>query len=131
MSGGMGGMGTARYFMKQEDKRVDRLLQRHRHRVERKARRAGAEQQMVEARLDEVEADLGRTLLLTMSVNHLLMRHGVLTAAELDEVARDVDLADGVADGKLNPAVVRPRAATPSSADTPEDFLRQLEREGP
>ena len=130
MSGGMGGMGTARYFMNQEDERVDRLLDRHRRRVERKARRAGAGEQMAEARLDEVEADLGRTLLLAMSVNQLLMRKGVLTAAEIEEVARQVDLADGVADGKLNPAAVRPPTASDATAETPEDFLRQLEQEG-
>jgi hypothetical protein len=126
--GGISGMGTAIYFMKKEDERIDRLHQRRRRRMERKARRAEAGHEMAEARLDEVEADLGRTVLLAMTVNQLLLEKGVLTQAEIDSVGREVDLVDGVADGKLNPAFVRPPTAS-MPAETPEDFLRQLERE--
>ena len=130
MLGGVGYAGLARYFKNKEEERINQMLERHRRRMERKARRAGAGQRMVEARLDEVEADLGRTVLLTMTVNQLLLQKGVLTEAEIDWVARHMDLADGVADGRLDPAVVRPQTATRQAAETPEDFLRQLEQEG-
>jgi hypothetical protein len=129
MLGGVGYAGLARYFKNKEEERINDLLHRHRQRMQRKARRAGAEQEMTEARLDEVEADLGRTVLLAMTVNHLLQQKGVLTEAEIDWVAREVDVLDGIADGKLNPAVVRPKTAAKPMAKTPEEFLRQLEQE--
>jgi len=126
---GLGGWGTALYFMKKEDERIDRLVQRHRQRMARKGRRMADGQQAVEGRLDEVEVDLGRTLMLTMAVNQILVRKGFLTPAEIARVAGDLDMADGIADGKLDPAVVRPHeSASPSSAATPEEFLRRLER---
>ena len=121
--------GIARYFKNKEDERINEWRHRRRRRMERKARRAGAGQEMAEARLDEVEADLGRTVLLAMTVNQLLIQKGVLTQAEIDLVAQQVDLLDGVADGKLNPAFVRPQTAAKPTTDTPEDFLQQLERE--
>ena len=46
------------------------------------------------------------------------------------DVAEVLFGADGVADGKLNPAAVRPPTASDATAETPEDFLRQLEQEG-
>lgn len=129
-SGGVGGLGTALYFMKKENERNDQMVLRHRRRMARKGRRARAGQQAVDSRLDETEADLGRTLLLTMSVNQILVRKGFLSPAEIAQLAGELDMADGIADGKLDPATVRPQeAATPKVATTPEEFFRRLEQD--
>jgi hypothetical protein len=64
-----------------------------------------------------------------MTANQLFVQKGLLTETEIDWVGRQVDLWDGIADGKLDPAVVRPATASKPAAETPEDFLRQLERE--
>jgi hypothetical protein len=126
--GGVGGLGTALYFMRKEEERTNDLVQRHRRRMARKARRIGAGQQAVEARLHETEGDLGRTLMLAMTVNQLLLRKGVLTPTEIACVAEAIDVVDGVAFSKLDPAAVRPRprAERHASAD-PKEFLRRLE----
>lgn len=129
-SGGAGGLGTALYFMKKEDERTKQLVERHRRRMARKARGARSERRAVEESLDEAEADLGRALLLTVAVDRLLERKGFLSPAELAQVAGELDLADGVADGKLDPATVRPPGAErPKAAATPEEFFRRLEQE--
>jgi hypothetical protein len=129
-SGGVGGLGTALYFMKKENERNDQMVLRHRRRMARKGRRARAGQQAVDSRLDETEADLGRTLLLTMSVNQILVRKGFLSPAEIAHVAGELDMADGIADGKLDPATVRPpNAADSPAATSPEEFFRRLEQD--
>jgi hypothetical protein len=129
--GGISGLGTALYFMRQEDHRTKELVRRHRQRMSRKGRRIGAGQRGLEARLDEAEADLGRTLLLALSVDRILVQKGVLTNDEIARVADQLDLVDGVADGQLNPATVRPaEAARSDGPEEPEEFLRRLEREG-
>lgn len=129
--GGVSGLGTALYFMKQEDRRINEQVRRHRRRMSRKGRRIGAGQRGLEARLDEAEADLGRTLLLAMTVDRILVEKGVLTSDEIASVANQLDLVDGVADGQLDPATVRPEgAARTEDPDGPEEFLRRLEREG-
>jgi hypothetical protein len=129
--GGIGGLGTALYFMRQEERRVNELVRRHRRRMSRKGRRIGAGQRGLEDRLDEAEADLGRTLLLAMTVDRILVQKRILTSDEIARVAKQLDLVDGVADGKLDPAAVRPEGAVRSDdSDGPEEFLRRLEREG-
>jgi len=129
MSGGLGGLDTARYFLRTEDRRIDNLLLRRRRRMDRKTRRIGSDQQALVERLDEMEADLGQVLLVAMSVNRLLVRKGTLHPNEIGQVARELDLADGKADGKLDPAAVRPRDAAVKPPAAPEEFLRGLEKE--
>ena len=129
MTGGAGTLGPAFYFMRKESQRIDELIERHRRRMKRKAHRVEADEDALVDRLDEVEGDLGRLLLLAMSANRLLVRKRVLTTGEIAAVARRIDLADGVADGKLDPAVVRPPAAARPEEMPPEEFLRNLEKE--
>lgn len=129
-SGGVGGLGTALYFMREEDKRIRAMLGRHRRRIERKARRMASDQEGLHLRLDDVESDLGRTLLLAMAVNRTVVVKGVLSSSEITQAARQLDLSDGVEDGKLDPACLRDADSPGRSRPTePEDFLRQLESE--
>lgn len=84
-SGGVGGLGPALYFMRQEDKRIREMLGRHRRRIERKARRMASDQAAYRSRLDDAESDLGRTLLLAMAVNRTLVAKGVLSTNEISK----------------------------------------------
>jgi len=116
--------------MRQEDKRIKEMLGRHRRRVERKARRMASDQAAYRSRLDDAESDLGRTLLLAMAVNRTLVAKGVLSTREITQVAQQLDLSDGVEDGKLAPAQFRDAGSPERNRVTePEDFLRQLEGE--
>ena len=128
-SGGAGGLGTALYFMRREDQRIADMLQRNRRRLARKARRAARREDALGEELDEVESDLGRMLLLAMTVNRIFLQKNLLTSEELAAVARKLDLADGRADGKLDPATVRPRGAKQAGpAASPDEFLRDLQQ---
>jgi len=63
----------------------------------------------VSARVEQLEDDLARALLLIHTLTQACIRKGVFTRAEIAQTAAEVDLLDGVADGKLDPAVVRPK----------------------
>jgi hypothetical protein len=114
--------------MRQEDKRIREMLGRRRRRIERKARRMASDQAAYRLRLDDAESDLGRTLLLAMAVQQTLVAKGVLKPCELAQVARQLDLSDGIDDGKLDPAGFRdadsPVCSRPAE---PDEYLRQLE----
>jgi len=130
MVGSGGALDIARHCMRQEDKRIKAMLRRHRQRIERKARRMASDQTALRSQLDDAESDLGQTLLLAMAVNRTLVAKGVLAASEITRVARQLDLSDGVEDGKLDPAGFRDAEDAQRNQTTePEDFLRQLERE--
>ncbi|MCH2123755.1 MAG: hypothetical protein MK165_03125 [Pirellulaceae bacterium] len=94
--------------------------------------------------IDEVNDDLARTVLLLHALVQACLRKGLLTREDITAVATELDLKDGVQDGKLNPQLARPpqeRASDrpPSveghlhelekqNLDSPEDFLRDLEK---
>ena len=129
MTGSGGALGTVRYFIRQESRRIDEMFRRHRRRIERKLRRVGTDNNAFDERLDDVEGDLGSLLLLAMTINRLLVRKQILTTGEIVAEARKIDLADGVADGKLDPSAVRPPEAKRTADMQPEEFLRNLERD--
>jgi hypothetical protein len=54
-------------------------------------------------RVDELEDELARTRLLLYTLTELCVSKGVMTQKELQAMAKKVDLADGVQDGKLAP----------------------------
>lgn len=61
----------------------------------------------------QLEDDLDRALLLIYCLTEACLAKGVFTRDELNTVMHEIDLLDGVADGKLNPAAVRPAGNTP------------------
>ena len=60
-------------------------------------------------RMDLLEDDLARALLVIHTLTEACIQRGVFTREELNQMAAQVDLWDGVADGKLDPAVIRPQ----------------------
>jgi len=60
-------------------------------------------------RLEQLEDDLARTHLLIHALVEACLSKGVLTREQISEACARLDLLDGVADGKLDPAVLRPK----------------------
>ena len=63
-------------------------------------------------RIAQLEDDLARAALVIHSLVEVCIRQGVFTADEIARVTAEVDLLDGVADGKLDPATTRPGAVS-------------------
>lgn len=61
-------------------------------------------------RHDALEDDLGRVALLARALAQLCLRQGILKAEDLKNMLLEVDLADGVADRRLDPKAVMPGA---------------------
>ena len=59
-------------------------------------------------RVKELEEDLGRVALLTRALVDVCLAKGLLTRDEIAAMIAKADLADGTADGKLDPKKLRP-----------------------
>jgi hypothetical protein len=82
-------------------------------------------------RVNQLEDDLSRTLLLLQALTETCIAKGVLTREELAAMAEQVDLSDGVADGKLDLQTIRPPVVDgPVIETTTEEYLQKLEDEG-
>lgn len=66
----------------------------------------------LQQRVEELEDDLARVGLLTMALAKLCVEKGVLTADELNARMSEIDLADGVEDGKAPPDALEPGGGT-------------------
>lgn len=64
-------------------------------------------------RVELLEDDLARALLVIHTLTEACIQRGVFTREELHQMAAEVDMFDGVADGKLDPAVIRPQPQSP------------------
>jgi len=84
----LSGINTASYFRRKEDERICAMLERHRERVSRKVRRIARDKRALREEIDNTESDLGRTLLLAMTINRLLVRKQALSSGEIAQVAR-------------------------------------------
>jgi hypothetical protein len=62
----------------------------------------------MQKRVAQLEDDLARMGLLTMALAHICVDKGVVTTEELKERMREIDLADGVEDGKPAPGATEP-----------------------
>ena len=58
-------------------------------------------------RMNQLEDDLARTHLLIYALVEACVAKGVLTREQISQACTRLDLLDGVADGKLDPAVLR------------------------
>jgi len=113
----------SKYFGDRHLESLDQKLKRYRERAK------DARIQLVD-RVSQLEDDLGRALLLIRALAETCVAKGVLSREEIAEMAKRVDLADGVADGKLDPETIRPAQPTrPSTPVSPEEHLRRLEEE--
>jgi len=64
-------------------------------------------------RAGQLEEDLARAVLLIHTLTEACIRKGVFTREEVAQISAEIDLFDGVADGRLDPAAVRPRPPEP------------------
>jgi len=93
------------------------------------------------AGIDQLEVDVGRTLLKLHAIVDVLNEKGIVTTEELASRARDLDAMDGAPDGILHPSLFRTaeeRNRTPSpraflielekQTTSPKEFLAQLEK---
>ncbi len=58
-------------------------------------------------RVEQLEDDLARAVLLIHTLTEACIVKGVFTREEIARAASEIDLFDGTADGKLDPAVIR------------------------
>jgi hypothetical protein len=59
-------------------------------------------------RIAQLEDDLARAVLLIHSLTEACVQKGIFTREEIAKTAAEIDMFDGIADGKLDPKVVRP-----------------------
>ena len=79
-------------------------------------------------RVEALDENLSRALLLVHSLTEALVRKGLLTREEIAAVADQLDLLDGRADGKLAPGSIAGTTKSPERPLTPQEFLGKLER---
>lgn len=125
MWGSMKAILFAQRATEEENKRVDeKLAAMRRMRMQSAKTSAG--------RIQSLEDDLGRVALLARALAEVCMRKGLLTEAELHAIIDEVDLADGVSDGKLAPDVVLPgesKQAPPPYAVPPQAKIVRRKRD--
>jgi len=63
----------------------------------------------LEARITQLEDDLGRVALLTRALMDAILKKGLLSQVELAEMMTKADLSDGTRDGKLDLSSLRQR----------------------
>lgn len=85
-------------------------------------KKRAADRQLL-AEVDRLKDDLGRAYLMISALTELCLRKDLISEDELSQVMRDIDLTDGVEDGKLA------TQAEDEQPKTPEQFLSELERE--
>ena len=115
--------GMSKYFGDRHRELIDEKIARY---------RASADDPRIKLvdRVNQLEDDLGRTLLLLVALADTCMAKGVLTKKDITEMAKKIDPADGVPDGKLDPEAVWPESASRSQPPvSPEEHFRRLEEE--
>jgi hypothetical protein len=74
----------------------------------------------MKARIEQLEGDLGRVALLARALADACIRKGLLTSDELAAMIAEVDVIDGVPDGRLDPKALR----TPAKGKSPGPPLK-------
>ena len=105
-------------------------LNRMDHRASQMRRIASASRADLRQRIDELEDDLGRVALLTHALAEACVQSGVLRREQISAMAEKLDLADGVADGRLDLSGNRAPDEQPQRPLSPNEHLRQLEKRG-
>lgn len=106
------------------DKQIDRL----KHKVLDARDDAGADLRSILAAIDQLEVDIGRTLLKVQAIVAVLEEKGLVATDELASKAAELDAIDGKQDGILHPAVFRTEEEQ-QRAPSPRAFLIALEKE--
>ena len=114
-----GAYSVSKYFANEHRKLIDERMRRWRE-------RANDPRIALVDRVRDLEDDLGRALLLLHALTETCLRAGVMSSEQLAAIASELDKADGLADGKLDPASLRPQSE-PAQQLSPEEYLRRLE----
>lgn len=61
-----------------------------------------------DARIADLEDDVARLTLVTMTMMEMIVRKGIATREELSALVAEIDGLDGEPDGKLDPSALRP-----------------------
>ncbi len=67
-----------------------------------------ARQAAAEDRIADLEDDVARLTLVTMTMMEMFVRKGIATREELSALVAEIDELDGELDGKLDPSALRP-----------------------
>ena len=111
------------FYTAKEFNRMDDRLRRMRM-------QSGASRANLLDRVDELEDDLCRMSLILHAVVEASVNKGVLTREEISDMVEQIDLLDGQADGKLDPAALDPsREARAARQLSTEEHLNRLEKE--
>jgi hypothetical protein len=70
-------------------------------------------------RTERLEEDLARAVLMIHTLVEACVRKGMFTREEIARVSAEIDLFDGTADGRLDPAAVRPTPPPPPVPPAP------------
>lgn len=81
-------------------------------------RRGMSERSKVGKYVDDVERSLASVALVARALGELCLKKGLFTQAEMETALREVDLADGILDDRLDPKLakigsVKPKVAPP------------------
>lgn len=117
-----GAYAISKYFANEHRELIDKRMRRWRE-------RANDPRIALVDRVGNLEADLGRALLLLHALAESCLRAGVMSHEQLSQIAAELDRSDGIEDGKLDPATLRPEERTNPNIST-EEYLRRLEEEG-
>jgi hypothetical protein len=112
----------SKYFGDRHRELIDEKLARYRT-------RADDPRIVLVDRVDQLEGDLGRALLMLQALAETCVSKGVFSCQEIADMAKTIDALDGIADGKLDPQTMRPAAPPTAEAVSPEEHLRRLEAE--
>lgn len=112
----------SKYFGDRHRELIDDKLARYRA-------RADDPRIMLDDRVDQLEGDLGRALLLLQALAETCVAKGILSRQEIAEMAKTIDVSDGIADGKLDPQTMRPAPSPAAEPVSPEEHLRRLEED--
>lgn len=63
----------------------------------------------LEARVADLESDLGRVALLARALMDACVKKGVVSQLDIAQMLRAIDASDGVEDGRLDPKMLRQR----------------------
>lgn len=116
-----GAYAISKYFANEHRELIDKRMRRWRE-------RANDPRIALVDRVASLEDDLGRALLLLHTLAETCLRAGVMSREQLSQIAAELDRADGVEDGKLDPSTLR-SDEEPTTATSTEEYLRRLAAE--
>lgn len=96
------------YWMDQRINQVNQSVFVQRRLAAKASQKQTQQNQDVAESIEDLEADLGRMALLVRVLLDACIQKGVVTHDELSRMIGEIDMLDGVQDGRLDPKKARP-----------------------